>query len=122
MEACDGGGLFCRKQLNLKNVRKTGWRRLTQTFFQGEWTKKTAGGCRNNPTCVDNPQYLLTVTKDVNLHALLVVHMPPQSDCPHIGCYVIKTRMTGLPLPLPLQFLHPHLFISDFCLIKIHLQ
>ncbi|KAL6076589.1 Constitutive triple response 4 [Balamuthia mandrillaris] len=56
---------------------------------EGEWAGKSAGGCKNNPTCPNNPQYLLQVTEPTVAHMLLVQNDKTEFD--HIGFYVAKT-------------------------------
>ena len=39
---------------------------------KGEWVGDTAGGCANQDTVVQNPQYLLTVTQQAKVRILLL--------------------------------------------------
>ncbi len=39
--------------------------------MQGEWRGKTAGGCTNNPTAINTPQYLLRLKEPTTVHIYL---------------------------------------------------
>eukprot|EP01088_Endostelium_zonatum_P006348 TRINITY_DN18468_c0_g1_i1.p1 TRINITY_DN18468_c0_g1~~TRINITY_DN18468_c0_g1_i1.p1 ORF type:complete len:1043 (-),score=184.05 TRINITY_DN18468_c0_g1_i1:31-3159(-) len=68
-----------------------------QVPVEGEWAGKMAGGCKNNPSCSNNPQYLLQILeKPTNIHVLLIQEEKPDFD--HIGFYIQKTSSSTLKL------------------------
>jgi Calpain large subunit, domain III len=56
---------------------------------RGEWSGKSAGGCRNFQTCPDNAQYLLKVRKQGDVTILLSQSLKKRFDA--IGFYVVQT-------------------------------
>lgn len=61
----------------------------------GEWLGRTAGGCRNNPTCAFNPQFLVKVKQQTEITAVLYQGQPARSTQPapdQVGFYVFKTK------------------------------
>ncbi len=63
--------------------------RLSSARVQGDWSGKSAGGCKNHATCPNNPQFLLQVTSPTNTHLLLT--QTERTDFDHIGFYIAKT-------------------------------
>jgi len=63
----------------------------------GEWVGKLAGGCKNNPGCSNNPQYLLQILgQPTSIHVLLI--QEDKTDFDHIGFYIQKTTSSTLKL------------------------
>lgn len=63
---------------------------------EGEWTKETAGGCRNNATFLDNPQYLLTIPQgSVEPHARIMLFQREKEDFEPISVYIVKLPTTS---------------------------
>lgn len=59
--------------------------------IKDSWTDETAGGCKNNASFVDNPQYLIRVDKDdTPLRVLLLQHELESFDT--ISTYLIRTQ------------------------------
>lgn len=59
--------------------------------IEGEWAGKGAGGCKNNATCVNNPQYLMNLSERTTVHILLVQEKKTSFD--HIGFYILKAGL-----------------------------
>ncbi|KAL1529927.1 hypothetical protein AB1Y20_000855 [Prymnesium parvum] len=76
------------ERASLKRIDPPGWHIQEG---KGEWTEKTAGGCRNFPTWVRNPLFKLRSVRKVNCHAFLSQpELPEGSDMNYegIGFYV----------------------------------
>lgn len=62
----------------------------------GEWLGRTAGGCKNNATCAQNPQFLVKVKQQTEITAVLYQSLAPLTKgslAPdQIGFYVFKTK------------------------------
>eukprot|EP01090_Pellita_catalonica_P021978 TRINITY_DN8376_c0_g1_i1.p1 TRINITY_DN8376_c0_g1~~TRINITY_DN8376_c0_g1_i1.p1 ORF type:complete len:930 (+),score=157.90 TRINITY_DN8376_c0_g1_i1:46-2835(+) len=56
----------------------------------GRWSGKSAAGCKNNPGCPRNPQYLIQVNQKTVTHLLLT--QEDNKDFDHIGFYVQRTN------------------------------
>jgi hypothetical protein len=68
--------------------------------LQGEWYGKSAGGCRNHPTCPNNQQYLLKVKQKASVTIILTQNDVEDFEC--IGFYILKTKgMPVIPVPTP---------------------
>jgi len=65
-------------------------------MIEGAWKEKSAGGCKNNVTCSNNPQYLLQLSTATNVHLLLVQSSEAEFD--HIGFYVCTTLSSSSKL------------------------
>lgn len=62
----------------------------------GEWTKESAGGCRNHGTFTDNPQYLLTIPQgNVEAQARILLFQREKEDFEPISAYVVKLPPSG---------------------------
>jgi len=59
---------------------------------QGEWKGETAGGCINHWTWRNNPQFILTVKKD--LIATITLKQGETETMPSVGFYVTKSNGT----------------------------
>ncbi|KAL6071682.1 calpain 7 [Balamuthia mandrillaris] len=55
----------------------------------GEWTKETAGGCRNHPTHLNNPQYLITASTNTRVKVQVI---QSQKDFDQLGVYLLRTQ------------------------------
>lgn len=66
---------------------------------KGAWDAKNGGGCLNNPSWVDNPQYLLTVNKKTDV-PIALTQAGVDGRPTHIGLYLWKTT-TGYRNLLP---------------------
>jgi hypothetical protein len=58
------------------------------TVIEGEWTKETAGGCKNHASFTNNPQYSITVEKKSTVNLLLLQNEHTEFDA--ISMYVVK--------------------------------
>lgn len=64
--------------------------------IEGEWTKETAGGCRNHGTFLDNPQYVLTIPQgSVEPHARIMLFQREKEDFEPISVYIVKLPATS---------------------------
>lgn len=61
------------------------WNNIT---LRDDWKGKSAGGCRNNPTWVNNPQFYLRVLKPCNI--LIIAQQPTEKPSSH-GFYVFDS-------------------------------
>jgi len=64
---------------------------VVSSALQGEWKGKTAGGCKNHATYLNNPQFLL-LTKKATKATIAVSHAEAEFDA--FGFYVTKTKGT----------------------------
>ncbi len=78
------------------------------TLSQGDWRGDSAGGCINHWTWRNNPQFMLTVKKD--LTATVTLKQGDSDAMPSAGFYVTKSSGT---LEYPLR-----LFICLFIVIQ----
>jgi len=60
---------------------------------KGEWKGKSAGGCRNHATCINNPQFLIRTRKATTATILLSQMAKDQFDA--IGFYILKAKSTS---------------------------
>ena len=63
-----------------------------ETVVDSSFTDKTAGGCRNYATFIDNPQFLVTAQEPTDIRVLVtpkvgVVHMV--SLTPNVNCIIV---------------------------------
>jgi hypothetical protein len=58
------------------------------TAIESEWDSKTAGGCVNYPTYLNNPQYLLQAQQDTT--GFVVMTQTDKSDFDDLGLYLIN--------------------------------
>jgi len=63
---------------------------LAVTKLSGSWKDSTAAGCRNNPTWLDNPQYMLEVDKPGTIFVALSQTLESNEMPESIGIYIFS--------------------------------
>lgn len=58
--------------------------------MKGEWSGDSAGGCENEDTVINNPQYLLKVPSQTQMNILLL--QTKFEDFDNVGFYLIATE------------------------------
>jgi hypothetical protein len=89
-------------------------------FFhiKGEWNRRTAGGCRNHPTCMSNPQFLIR-TRKATLVTILV-SIPYKEGFDAIGFYILQTKCMIFNSIIHLFFKVLNIFFSNFLSASNH--
>ncbi|KAL6074619.1 hypothetical protein QOT17_004017 [Balamuthia mandrillaris] len=63
-------------------------RKWDEAIAEGQWTEETAGGCKNNLTFVNNPQFLLSLEKKTDVNVTLL--QSEKDDFDSLGLYIIQ--------------------------------
>jgi len=82
--------LYTQFKVSIQELTKV----LPSKSLPGAWKGSTAGGCQNEPTWLNNPQFLLEVDKPGVVIANLIQLIPPNAKPESIGVYVF-VRPTG---------------------------